>query len=125
MWRKKWLLLGTLEEEEEEENHLLQQQPQQLFVRDNDGNESSKILITVRVFYSKRRQAYYALLAFLRVDSRRTVQDFSVATTASFLEQRQQDHAVPNSAVFSLSSNQASERCEKSCDDIMTLSCAF
>ncbi len=124
MWRKKWLLLGTLEEEEEEEeeNHLLQQQ---LFVRDNDGNESSSILITVRVFYSKRRQTYYVLLAFLRVDSRRTVQDFFVATTASFLEQRQQDHAVPNSAVFSLSSNQASERCEKSCDDIMTLSCAF
>jgi hypothetical protein len=75
------MLLGTLEEEEEEENHLLQQQ--QLFVRDNDGNESSRILITVRVFYSKRRQAYYALLAFLRADSRRTVQDFSVATTRS------------------------------------------
>jgi hypothetical protein len=76
-------------EEEEEENHLLQQQqPQQLFVRDNDGNESSRILGTARVFYSKRRLAYYALLAFLRVDSRRTVQDFSVATTATFLEQR-------------------------------------
>jgi hypothetical protein len=117
------MLLGTLEEEEEEENHLLQQQ--QLFVRDNDGNESSRILITVRVFYSKRRQAYYALLAFLRADSRRTVQDFSVATTAYFVEQRQQDHAVSNSAVFSLSSNQTSERCENSCDDIMTLSCVF